>query len=55
MRFALVEIKVSVAAILSKYQLLPSDKTPKHVEFNPETTTPALEVKGGVFIKLKKL
>lgn len=54
MRFALLELKVAIAALVMTYELLPCDKTPKHIEFNPKTTTPALEVEGGVFIKFKR-
>lgn len=53
MRFALMQIRLGLVAVLRKFRVSHSKKTPKIIEFVPSAQTPVL--KGGDWLKLEKL
>lgn len=53
MRFALLMLKACMVKVLSNFRILPSEKTPKTLEFDP--FDPSGSPKGGTWVKLEKL
>jgi hypothetical protein len=52
MRFGLLQIKVGVVSLLSKYQLSVSKKTPIPLVFDPRSSV--LFSKGGMWLQIRK-
>jgi len=52
MRFGLMQTKVGLVSLLSKYQLSVSKKTPIPVVFDPRTNI--LSPKGGMWLQIRK-
>ncbi len=52
MRFALLQMKIALAKVLSKYRVVPCEKTVKgNLEIDP--TSPQSMPKGGVWVKVE--
>ena len=52
MRFALFEMKVAISHLVSKFKILPTEKTCKEVEVDPKSALGA--AKGGLWIKFEE-
>jgi cytochrome P450 family 6 len=52
MRFGLMQTKVGLVSLLSKYQFRVSKKTPLHIVFDPRSN--ALLSKGGLWLQIRK-
>lgn len=51
MRFGLMQVRLGLIAILRKYKISHSQKTPKKIEFVPSAQT--LVLKGGFWLKIE--
>ena len=52
MRFALLESKLSLARILTRYNLIPSEKTKEPISL--DLVAPITYAKDGLYVKLEK-
>ena len=52
MRFALLEIKLALANIVRRYNLIPSSKTVEPIRIDPEGTL--AYAKDGIYMKIEK-
>lgn len=53
LRFAMMETRIGLATILTNYRLLPSEKTPKKVIFDPRSNV--LSTAGGMHLRIETL
>ncbi|XP_063913667.1 cytochrome P450 6a2-like [Zophobas morio] len=55
LRFGYMQSKLGLATLLNNFNFFPSPKTPRHLVVDPSTTTIALNVVGGVHVRILKV
>ncbi|KAJ3656518.1 hypothetical protein Zmor_015590 [Zophobas morio] len=54
-RLGLIQTKLALAAVLNDFQFVPAQGSSRHLVIDPSTTSVVFSVKGGIYLKIKKI